>query len=48
MSFLPTLNEFVNDNDGGSLHKSIIDDICEFPEGHERLELRLQAIPKTR
>ncbi|NMY40948.1 hypothetical protein HBN76_06510 [Pseudomonas sp. WS 5013] len=46
MSFLPTLNEFVNENDGSSLHKSIIDDVCEFPEGKERFGLRLQAIQR--
>lgn len=46
MPFIPTLNEFVHKNDGDSLHKSIIDDICEFPEGKERFELRLQAIQR--
>lgn len=46
MSFLPTLNEFFNENDGNPLHKEIIDDICEFPEDKERFGLRLQAIQR--
>ncbi|WP_100754479.1 hypothetical protein [Vibrio salilacus] len=46
MSYLPTLNEFTNENDGNDEYKSIIDDVCEFPEGAERFSLRLQAIQR--
>lgn len=46
MSFLPTLNEFINKNDGDTLHKEMIDDICEFPEGEKHFGLRLQAIQR--
>ncbi|TOQ13229.1 hypothetical protein, partial [Vibrio parahaemolyticus] len=46
MSYLPTLNEFTNENYGNDEYKSIIDDVCEFPEGEERFSLRLQAIQR--
>ncbi|EJH2591716.1 hypothetical protein NDL33_004518 [Vibrio parahaemolyticus] len=46
MSYLPTLNEFTNENYGNDEYKSIIDDVCEIPEGAERSSLRLQAIQR--
>ncbi|MEL3927101.1 hypothetical protein V1669_06795 [Aeromonas enteropelogenes] len=46
MSFLPTLNEFINENYHDILHKGIIDDFCEYPEGKKRFGLRLQAIQR--
>ncbi|HHC7296683.1 hypothetical protein ACXZ7L_25790 [Vibrio campbellii] len=46
MSYLPTLNEFTNENFGNDEYKSIIYDVCEFPEGAERFSLRLQAIQR--
>lgn len=46
MSFLPTLNEFTNENKGNDEYKKIVNDICEFPEGEERFSLRLQAIQR--
>lgn len=46
MSFLPTLNEFTNENHGNDEYKKIVNDIFEFPEGEERFKLRLQAIQR--
>ncbi|EKA7361365.1 TPA: hypothetical protein NKP42_004501 [Vibrio parahaemolyticus] len=46
MSYLPTLNEFTNENYGNDEYKLIIDDVCELPEGAERSSLRLQAIQR--
>lgn len=46
MSFLPTLNEFVNENQKNNQYKELVDDICEFPEGEKRFGLRLQAIQR--
>lgn len=46
MSFLPTLDEFINENHKNIHFKAVVDDVCTFPEGKECMYLRMQAIQR--
>lgn len=46
MYFLPTLNEFLEENKNKSEFETMVDDFSEFPEESDLFALRLQAIQR--